>query len=159
MPKADERLTGVDIAKLLHVTPAAVTQWKSWGCPYEEATSGPRYRLHKVIDWRLEQAKKSSAPMDKDAETLRKLTAEADLKEIEVAKARGVLVPMAAFDEAIAAEHDLTRAIILKTPSQFARVVVDRTGCTMAVAQTMLADIADAQLTELSQGGGDDDSE
>jgi phage terminase Nu1 subunit (DNA packaging protein) len=105
-----------------------------------------------VTNWRIERAERSQAPLDKDAEQVRKLKAEADRVELEVAKVRGELLPAAAFEQALAEEHDEIRAALVSLPSRFARLVVERTGCTMAVAQTLLADVADGTLAEL-QGG------
>ena len=106
-----------------------------------------------VYRWRLGQAEQTAIPLDKEAEQVRKLKAEADRVEIEVAKARGELVPVSEFEKAVAADHDEMRAALLSLPSRFARLVVDRTGCGMALAQTLLADIADGTLTELQAGG------
>ena len=158
MALAAETYTAAELARTMGVTPATITNWKADGCPYRQMSGRPVYVLKDVIDWRLAQARAASAPLDKEAEQVRKLKAEADRVEIDVAKARAVLVPHTAMEEALAEEHDALRAALVSLPSRFARVVVDRTGCSMATAQTLLADIADATLTDL-QGGADADGE
>jgi terminase small subunit / prophage DNA-packing protein len=156
MAKVSEILTAGELAEALKVTTAAVTKWKSEGCPCRIQSGRPVYVLADVVDWRLSRAKESARPLDKDEEQIRKLKAEADRVELEVAKVRGELVPVTEFERVLAEDHDETRAALTALPSKFARLVVDRTGCTMGVAQTLLADIADATLTEM-QGEGDDE--
>jgi terminase small subunit / prophage DNA-packing protein len=155
---APTRLRGQALATLFGVARSTVTTWKSEGCPSQPDTKdgAPTYLPSEVVQWLTDRAKESAAPLDKDAEQVRKLKAEADRVELEVAKVRGELVPLSEFERVLAADHDETRAALTALPSKFARLVVDRTGCTMGVAQTLLADIADATLTEM-QGEGEDD--
>ena len=149
MAKVSEILTAGELADAFKVTTAAVTKWKSEGCPCRIQSGRPVYVLAEVADWRVSRAKESARPLDKDEEQVRKLKAEADRVELEVAKVRGELVPVAEFTKALASAQDDTRAAMTSLPSKHARLVVDRTGCTMGVAQTLLADVADATLAEM----------
>jgi phage terminase Nu1 subunit (DNA packaging protein) len=153
MPQHIETVSATEMARLSGVTLSAVTNWKAEGCPHAVDSRGRVvYVPADVTNWRIERAERSQAPLDKDAEQVRKLKAEADRVELEVAKVRGELLPAAAFEQALAEEHDEVRAALVSLPSRFARLVVERTGCSMAVAQTLLADVADGTLAEL-QGG------
>ena len=152
MAIADPLLTGTELAAALRVTTGAVTTWKANGCPWQDKNGRPHYVLHKVVEWRLKEARASSAPLDKEAEQVRKLKAEADRVEIEVAQARGDVVPVAEFDRVIAVEHEYLRTALVKMPSTFADLVAERTGCPIGVAQAVLADVVDATLTSLQEG-------
>jgi phage terminase Nu1 subunit (DNA packaging protein) len=159
MTDPTKRLSGAQIAALFGVGRSTVTEWNGQGCPSQPnpKTGAPTYLPSDVYRWRLAQAESATTPqeLDKEAEQVRKLKAEADRVELEVAKVRGELLPAAAFEQALADEHDEVRAALVSLPSRFARLVVERTGCSMAVAQTLLADVADGTLTEL-QGEGDE---
>jgi phage terminase Nu1 subunit (DNA packaging protein) len=153
MADAPAPLTGAALAAWFGVARQTVSDWKAAGCPFHPGKNGaPTYLPAEVWAWRESARERESAPLDKDAEQVRKLKAEADRVELEVAKVRGELLPAAAFEQALAEEHDEIRAALVSLPSRFARLVVERTGCTMAVAQTLLADVADGTLAEL-QGG------
>ncbi len=160
MREGPKRLSGAALATLLGVARNTVTDWKNAGCPHQPdpKTGAPTYLPSEVWTWRDRTREAATTPqeLDKEAEQVRKLKAEADRVELEVAKVRGELVPIAAFEQALADEHDEMRAAWVSLPSRYSRLVVERTGCTMAVAQTLLADIADGALTELQ--GSDDES-
>lgn len=152
MADAPAPMSGSALAAWFGVSRQTVSDWKAAGCPFEPGKNGaPTYLPSKVWAWREAQRERETAPLDKDAEQVRKLKAEADRVEIEVAKLRGDLVPVADFEKAIADEHDEMRAAWVSLPSKAARLVSERTGCSMAIAQTLLADIADATLTELQE--------
>jgi len=127
MAKADERLSGTAVAALLHVTSAAVTLWKSQGCPYEDTKSGPRYLLHKVHEWRIEQAKRSATSdrPDKAEEEARKLRAQADIAEMDRDERAASLVARAAVEAAQMAENVRARAILLAIPGTYGRDFAD----------------------------------
>jgi phage terminase Nu1 subunit (DNA packaging protein) len=91
-------------------------------------------------------------------ERLRKVRAEADRVELEVAQTRGELLPAALFEDAIGKEHDRTRAIVVSIPGKHARLIAEATGASIGTAQSALADLTDAILAEL-QGSDDDDPE
>lgn len=155
---ATDRLSGQALATAMGVARQTISTWKADGCPFQpdRKSGAPTYMVAEVVPWLLQRERDSVAPADKEAEQARKLKAEADRVELEVAKLRDELLPVSAFESAIAAEHDEMRAAWMSLPSSFARLVVDRTGCTMAVAQSVLAEIADRRMAEL-QGSGDDD--
>jgi terminase small subunit / prophage DNA-packing protein len=150
MPQHLETVSAKEMARLSGVTLSAVTNWKAEGCPHAVDERGRVvYVPADVTNWRIERAGQSAAPLDKDAEQVRKLKAEADFKELEVAKVREELVPVTEFAKALALAQDDTRAAMTSLPSKHARLLVERTGCSMAVAQTVLAEIADATLAEM----------
>jgi phage terminase Nu1 subunit (DNA packaging protein) len=160
MPDAPKRLSGAALAVLLGVARNTVTDWKNAGCPCQPdpKTGAPTYLPSEVWTWRDRTRENGPTPqkLNEEAERLRKVKEEADRVALENAVTRSELVPIAEFERVLAADHDETRAALTALPSKFARLVVDRTGCTMGVAQTLLADIADATLTEM-QGDGDDE--
>jgi phage terminase Nu1 subunit (DNA packaging protein) len=150
MADAPSPLTGAALAAWFGVARQTVSDWKAAGCPFHPGKNGaPTYLPAEVWAWRESARERESIPLDKDAEQVRKLKAEADRVELEVAKVRGELVPVAEFTKALASAQDDTRAAMTSLPSKHARLVVDRTGCTMGVAQTLLADIADSTLAEM----------
>lgn len=155
----DDGVSATELATMLGLSLQTVTDWKAEGMPHRMKSGRPAYVLREVVRWLREKERKNAAPMDKESEQLRKLRAEADLKEIEVAAARGDLIPAALFEKTVALEHERMRGALLKMPSTFAHLVADRTGCAMGAAQSLLADLADQTLTELQRGEVDDDTQ
>lgn len=80
---------------------------------------GKLYRLADVVPLLVT----SGRPADVDEAKARKLAAEAELAEIELAKARGELVPIDAVAKAVTDEYAATRAKLLALPSKLAPLV------------------------------------
>jgi phage terminase Nu1 subunit (DNA packaging protein) len=156
-----KRISGAQIAALFGVGRSTVTEWNGQGCPSQPnpKTGAPTYLPSEVYRWRLAQAESATTPqaLDKEAEQLRKLKEEADRVALENAQTRSQLVPVKTFEAVLAKECSRMRGALLKMPSMYADRVSEETGCDMATAQALLAYVADQTLTELANGGGDDE--
>lgn len=121
MPAAESTVSEAELARVLGVTRPAVTQWRQAGCPYRRRGGRYEYVVAEVVDWRLDRAKaekRDEAAPDEARERARKLRAEADRAELELARARGELVPVAEFTDALDDAFSRVRAKLLAVPTE-----------------------------------------
>ena len=144
------------MARLLGVTRQAVQQWAKDGAPHTRDGHRLAFRLADVVNWRIDHAKAANPPRDFAEERLRKMKAEADRVEIEVAATRGQLIHQSVFEEYIGKEHDRTRAVVVSLLGNYARMIDEATGASIGTAQNALADLTNAILTELQEPDDDD---
>lgn len=84
-------LSGADLAKLLGYSRSAPSSWGSRGCPRNADGS---YNLQEVVRWLQGQSKGADDLSELDAATLRYRLAKAKLAELQLATARGKLIPI-----------------------------------------------------------------
>lgn len=110
------------------------------------------YRLTDVLPLLLGEGK----PTDFDDAKARKMAAEAELAEIELATKRGELVPVSVAITRVVDEYTAVRSKLLAIPSKMAPLVAAESA--EAVCRALLLQIITEALNELvgSSGGGDD---
>jgi phage terminase Nu1 subunit (DNA packaging protein) len=152
MPAAELTISEAELAKLLGVTRPAVTQWRQDGCPFRKQGGRYEYVVSEVVDWRLARAKQTQrdelAP-DEAREKARKARIDADLKEIELATARGEVVPIAEFRAELEGAYERVRAKLLALPGEHAQRWPEL-GAREATRR--LRDLVDAILQDLEDG-------
>lgn len=123
MPAAEQTVSELELARLLGVTRPAVTQWRQAGCPFRRARGRYEYVVSEVVDWRLararEQQRDETAPVEA-LERARKLRAEADRAEFELAKVRGEHTPTALYTEELGDAFERVRTKLLAVPGEHA---------------------------------------
>jgi len=96
-------ISQIELSRLLDVKPATIRAWEARGCPIEHKAQkkgeASLYSVAEVVRWREAQAAMAASgdlsAMDMEEAKRRKLSAEAALVEIDLAKARGNVVEVA----------------------------------------------------------------
>lgn len=146
-----------ELAELLDVSDTTVDRWIRRGCPVH--TKGGRGRaytfdLGAVFEWRLaherDLADQARKVVKIDDERARKLAAERELAEIELARVRGELVPVDLVAERVTDEYERIRARLEAVASK----VAPRVAATKSrnVCRDIVRAEIRAALEELSDG-------
>jgi terminase small subunit / prophage DNA-packing protein len=134
------------IADFFGVEKRTVTNWinESPPCPSWKDGTERLFDTVKVAAWREERAARkalaateSTRPADFEEARTRKMAAEAQLAEIEVAEKQGQVVPIAVLESEVAAIGSRLRAVLINTPSNYT-VHLERAGISAAAAQDVL---------------------
>ena len=120
-----------ELAVVFGVSVVTVDNWMKQGCPMVER-GGTGGRSHKfdtaaVFRWRNDLARESMNPDAQSAEELklRKLRAETELAELELAEAAGIVAPVVDFERALAKQNAVVRQNVMTVPQ---RVVLSLIG-------------------------------
>lgn len=121
-----------EVAAFFGVTPPTVDGWVRAGCPVKKGQRGvaSEFNSAEVAAFLREKARQegSGTALADEAELKRrKLAAEAEKAELEVAKAKGEVAPIREFERVQAAMMAGIRANVLNVP---ARAVLQLLGCT-----------------------------
>lgn len=130
------RVNIAELAEILDVSRKTIAQWTDDGMPYAEAGSKGKpwvYEVKPCLDWWAEnkhRRKRTAAPIagmnpfdENDVrETIeeaerRKMIAQADKSELDLAKAAKLVVPIAEVASTIAEEHTRVRSRLLAIPN------------------------------------------
>ncbi len=124
--------------------------WRQEGCPHQIVNGRPRYVVAGVVAWLEKRAEVRSRPEDFEEARKRKMGAEAELAELELAQKRGQLIPLEQHGQRLARILERIRARLIALPGTLAsRLVAIETA---AEAQAVVyAGVAEA-LEELSRG-------
>lgn len=121
------------LADLLGVSTPTIDQWVRAGCPIVQRGAKGVAAIFNTADvsrWRIDKAAEDAgggAKADESELKLRKLAAEAGKAELELAKARGEVAPVADFERATSAMMASIRANMRNVPG---RSVLQLLGCT-----------------------------
>ena len=147
-----------------------VTTLDSWcqkGCPADRQGKGrpATFDLSEVLAWRIQfETEKALEAVSRDAGDLdalraRKLSAEAGLREIQLARARADLIPAEEFELALSSMLTAARVQVCEVlPARAARRVLGETDETRLrealrdEARTACADLADADPEAIFRG-------
>ena len=113
------------LAKAFKVSPNTVTDWLRRGCPVTKQRDGSyRFDLPEVQAWR-EKTRRVTACVDRTlaGEQLRKETALADLREMEVHRKRGELVEKVKVESEAFRVGRLIRDALMGLPDRLAGVL------------------------------------
>lgn len=97
-----QTLTLQEIARAFRVQVQTIREWRAQGMPHRMVGGRPLFDLPACIEWRREKDRESArdeAAPDEAKERARKMRAEAELKELEVARIRGQQVPVEQYEE------------------------------------------------------------
>lgn len=159
-----------ELAEVFGVSLNTVTSWIRAGCPYEQqGRQGKpwRFNTRDVSEWLRDQARADAtqgAPLDEEMLKLRKLAADAEQAEFDLAVARGKVAPIEEFERARALENATVRANVMNVTD---RVVTQLLGekdegrfkeIMRAELITALETAAEADI-DLDDEDGDDDSD
>lgn len=142
-----------------------VDRWVTAGCPVVSQGGKGRaweFSLPDVIAWRVERERKAAtpdAPTDAEAAKTRKLIAEAQLAELELAKAKDAVALIDEFERAEARLMAIIQQNVMNVPARAFRQLagvtdervfkdVLRAELTQALAQSAAAKIEDEEENE-----------
>jgi len=153
-----------DLLHILGCSAPTIADYEQRGMPVEKKGGkgvANEYNTASVISW-LVSHKAGALPtggkrLDHESEKARKTTAEADLKEIEVAQARGEVVPIEYAVKEFAKRVAATRAKMLALPTKLAPVLVVMTD--IEESRAAIEDMIREGLDELSREAGGNDAE
>jgi phage terminase Nu1 subunit (DNA packaging protein) len=144
-----DAMSAVSIAEALGVTKQTVYNWlKNDGLPCSDAGKSKTVRLRDLLDWYAISAKREavksvkSTPSDTPAEVdesyeealCRKTKAEANLKELQLARARGQVASIADVEKVLNASVKATQTQVLAVPSRLATRILGLEDHAKAVA-------------------------
>lgn len=151
----------LELARILGVDERTIQRWHKDGLPRHGEGRGIRYPLTECIAWvrqrdreQVEAQTERGAPTDYDEAKARKMAAEAELAELELARARGTIVTVDDVERMLSAPLYRLRAKLLNLPSKWSPSLV---GCrTIAEAQTRLEAAVEEAMLSLSEEGEED---
>ena len=126
-------VTRAGLADVFGVALPTIDGWVRSGCPFiQRGGRGKEWQFNTadVASWLKEKAKEESVgagPIDIEEARLRKLTAEAEMAELELAKARKEVAPIREFELAQSSIMAAIRQNVMNVPS---RAVLQLLGCT-----------------------------
>lgn len=148
---ATERLSRNEAATRLGLTPQQVGRLVADGMPSATKGSGYVVLWPEARRWRDNQLREEGArkakPSTMDEARLRRETADAELKELELAARRGELIPLTDYDQSVAATFARVRSKLLNLPNAVAMRV---TGDTLAARTAQAQSLVDEIMGELS---------
>jgi len=142
--------TAVEIAKMNGVTNSTVYNWIKQGCPVAKrgavGKGGHMLDSREVIEWRLQQERDKQTDfgenMSKEEAQRRKLQAQAELAEIEVAKEKGQVVELEELESELADKFAHLRSRLRRIPERCVMRVIGETD-ERAIKDILLEEIDD----------------
>lgn len=145
MPKTAPLVGPAELSALLRISTRQITNWRHEGCPTRNVGGTAKFDVAEVVEWLREKERdtmrKETAP-DEAQERARKLRAEADLKELELAQARGEVVAVTEFQTTLEDTLGRMRAVVSGQLARFERRFV--TCASAAEARLLSRDLEDA---------------
>ncbi len=146
-----ERLTAAELARVYRVSDQAVSAWRKAGAPFGDdgKTTLPAFRAWELAA-EAAKAQAKATPTTEDEARARKLSAEAELAEVKLARERGQVVAI----EDAAAEYERRttrlRQAVAAVPGTYAQQIVglETTGEAMRVLRDVVASLLAALQPE-----------
>lgn len=122
-----------ELCSIMGVTPPTVDGWVRNGCPIKKKGSrgvAATFNTADVMTWLRDKAREEASGTtlaDEGELKRRKLAAEAEKAELELAKAKGEVAPVREFERATASLMAIIRQNVMQVPG---RIVMQLIGCT-----------------------------
>ncbi len=142
-----------EVADLLGISPRQVHNLTDRGMPRQVHEGKPRYPWPDALKWYItfkvaaEAAK--TEPIDFEKARARKMTADAELTEMELARARGETVTVDVFRETVSAIATKVRSQLMAAPGRYSSRMVGLKS--LPEAQRMLDQMVRDVLNELKE--------
>lgn len=145
-----------ELADLFGVTTRQIRNWEADGLPKSADGNQKLYPLRKVIAWHEERAVAQALAAVEvgafEAAKIRKLEAEAESKELDLAVRRGELVPLDEVEGVVRESLQAVDSVLRHSPSRFAPLLAKAANLSMKKARAILRD-----MIELVRGAIRDD--
>ena len=153
----DPVVGGLVLRRILGGIPnTALQALRAQGMPHHGEGSRLRYKLDEVIPWYIKHLGEGAKALaiSKDQAVLRKLTAEAMLREVELAKERGQLIAIADAEAELSSHLSVIRRTLLALPSRIAPYLVGLTSEALArkAMKRAITDLMDAIAKGIEAG-------
>lgn len=152
----DLELTQSQVGELYDVTTRQVRNWEDDGLPCRAEKNRKFYALKDLVEWHeakaVAKALESVDTSAMDAAKLRKMEAEAESKELDVAVKRGGLVPIDEVEDLVREALETVSAILRHAPSRFAPKLSQVAGIGLKEARTLLEDLVEAVRGAVREG-------
>lgn len=145
-------LTEKELAATLEVSEPQVRDWRADGCPHQVRDGVIVFRMPKVIEWRLAQAKRAAIDaldIDVARENKRMARANADIREMDRDERRRSLGPIAAMDAVVERIAVAVRSEVRGIRPRFAPRIV---GLATASDAALVLDEMAAQILKALRG-------
>lgn len=153
-------VTTNELASFLDVHPNTIRQWISDGLPVHYRAKrgekgGHKFNVRRVVEWLKEKAVHAAVGEDtelitSDEAKRRKLIADAQLQEIELAKKRGEVVDLSEMQRELAAQMIELRASMRRVPERCVLRLVGETN-ESKIKKVLLSEIDDALVRAIGE--------
>ena len=129
---AGQNVNKSELCVIMGVSPPTVDGWTRNGCPITQRGSrgvAATFNTADVMKWLRDKARdegRGTAQASEEELKLRKLAAEAEKAELELAKAKGEVAPVREFERATSALMAVIRQNVMQVPG---RAVLQLIGC------------------------------
>lgn len=162
MKAIPDEIPQVDLIKVMGLSRNTLAEWaRRPGCPRVQRAGKWLYQWPAFREWyigeRIAAGSGQGKPSDLEEAKMRKLSAEAELAELELAKARGEVVPVARVREAALADHSRVRARLRDLPVRAVQAIAGKQ--TKAQQRAALEALVEEALGELRDMDVPDDDD
>ena len=137
-----------DAAVAFGVTKRTLRNWELEGFPHRTDGTRKAYPLRECIEWRLarevESTKGDPTEAEMDAARLRKLEADAESKELDLAVKRGGLVPLDEVEVLLREALETIDSVLRHAPSRMAPKLAKAAKIPLKRARTIMEDVVEA---------------
>lgn len=149
-------LNQTQMGEVFGVSTRQVRNWEKDGLVCRAAGNQKFYPLAAAIRWYREREVSAALAevevKDIDAAKLRKLEAEADTKELDLAVKRGELVPMDEVGDLVRESLEAVDAVLKHSPSRFAPQLAKAAQVHLKTARTILREVIESVRGAIREG-------
>ena len=148
------------LARGFKVSPKTVQQWDREGLA-DAARLGMKgrtieYDVWKAVEWKnrrdVARVVRDSSPDEMDAARLRKLEAEAEMKELDVGERRGELVPLDEVAGMLREAMETIDSVLRHAPARFSPALAKAASIPTKGARVILEDVIEAVRGSVREG-------
>ena len=148
-------VNAIELSTIIGVHRKTLGEWERAGCPIHHKAKpgekgGHKYIVKHVIEWMQQravlQATGSSDLLTADEAKRRKLTAEAGLQEIELAKKQGIVIDLNDVEKKLSHSFAMLRSNMLKIPDRTSMQLVGETD------EEVIKTVLKQEITEALEG-------
>ena len=153
-------LTQQQLADAFGLSTRQIRNWEKGGVPHRAEGNRKLYPLKEVIAWYRERevaaALEGVDTSAMDEAKLRKLLAEAESKELDLAVKRGELVPLDEVGDLVRESLEAVDSVLRHAPSRFAPALAKAAAIQLRAARTILRDVVESVRGAIREGGRED---
>ncbi len=145
-------VTQQQLAEVFSVTTRTIQRWGPEGLDEARVPGEATYDLTRAVAWRLEAVQATTDDEYRQARGKR-MAADAELKEIELAKARGSLIAIEDVEVLLRGSLEKVNLALRAAPSRLANKLVEMTGRSRKECQKIISEIVEGARVDLRSIG------